>query len=312
MAVYNSIIGRDDVGGMIPAPVSAEVISGIPAASAAMTTFRRVTMPSGTESLPVLSVLPTAYWVGETDTGLKQTTEVNWDNVTLTARELAVIVPIPIAVVEDAAVDVWAEVRPRLSEAFGAALDAAVLFGLNAPSVWPDSIAEQAVAAGNVVAEGTGVDIAEDINLTWAEVEADGFDVNVQYAKRSLRSRLRGLRDDNNQPILNERLQGGEVTIYGEDVIYVANGSWDNDYTLIVGDRNAAILGVRQDIRYEFFREGVIQDGNGAIVLNLMQQDAIALRATARFAYATANPASTIATDENTRFPFAVLTGSGS
>ena len=56
------------------------------------------------------------------DTGLKQTTEVNWANKYITAEELAVIVPIPEAVLDDINYDIWDEVRPLIVEAFGVRL----------------------------------------------------------------------------------------------------------------------------------------------------------------------------------------------
>jgi HK97 family phage major capsid protein len=311
MAVYNSLIERAELAGLIPTEFASGIIQGMSAQSVALSTFRRATMPRGVTEMPVLSVLPVAYWVNG-DTGLKQTSEQNWENVTLTARELAVIVPIPQAVVDDSTVDLWAEVRPRLAEAFGAKVDAAALFGTDSPSGWPDSIAEQAIAAGNTytVGDSTG-DISVDISETWALVEDDGFDVNVQWARRRMRSRLRGLRDENGQPVFQGALtQGGIPSVYGEDLLYVSNGAWDDDYAMIVGDRNAAIIGVRQDITYRIFTEGVISDDSGNVVLNLMQQDAIAMRAVMRVAYATANPVNALGAADP--FPFAVLTESGS
>ncbi len=310
---YNSLIDRTDVAGLIPTEFATQIIQSAAAQSAALGTFRRVTMPRGVTEMPVRSVLPTAYWVGASDTGLKQTTEQNWDNVTLTARELAVIVPIPQAVLDDATVDLWSEVRPRLAEAFGAKIDAAALFGSDTPSGWPDSIVEQAVAAGNEYTEGdSGGDISVDISETWALVEDDGFDVNVQWARRRLRSQLRGLRDENGQPIFQQGLNGTPSSIYGEDLLFVSNGAWDDTYKLVVGDRNAAIIGVRQDIDYRIFTEGVISDESGNIVLNLMQQDAVALRATMRVGYAVANPVNRLVPSDAARFPFAVLVGAGS
>jgi hypothetical protein len=150
----------------------------------ALTSFRRATMSRAQQRLPVLSVLPVAYWV-DGDTGLKQTTEQNWANKYLDARELAVIVPIPQAVLDDVDFDIWGEVRPRLVEAFGVKIDAAALFGTDSPSGWPDSIVEAAVAAGNVVevGESTG-DIAADVNLVMGNVEEDGFDDAVRPTGR--------------------------------------------------------------------------------------------------------------------------------
>ena len=314
MPTYDSLISRADVAGLIPTEYAAGIIASMAEQSVALRTFRRTVMARGVTEQPVLSVLPTAYWVGATDTGRKQTSEQNWENVTLTARELAVIVPIPQAVINDASVDLWAEVRPRLGEAFGQKVDAAALFGTDSPSGWPDSIVTQAIAAGHEYTVGdSGGDIAADINETWALVEDDGFDVNVQWARRRIRSRLRGLRDDNGQPVFQNGLErGAPPSIYGEDVLYVGNGAWDDTYAMVVGDRTAAIIGVRQDIDYRLFTEGVISDDAGAVVLNLMQQDAVALRATMRVGYAVANPATRLNPTAGTRFPFAVLTEAGS
>jgi HK97 family phage major capsid protein len=308
---YNSIITRAELAGLIPTQEATAIIQSLPAASVALSSFRKVTMPTGVSELPVLSVLPLAYWVNG-DTGLKQTSDINWENVTLNARELAVIIPVPQAVVDDASVDLWAEVRPRIAEAFGAKIDAAALFGTDSPTGWDDSIAEQAIAAGNEMTVGdSGGDISVDISDLWGLVEDDGFDVNIQWARRRMRSRLRGLRDENGQPIFQNGLdRTTPASIYGEDLLYASNGAWDNSYALIAGDRNAAIIGVRQDLTYRIFTEGVISDDAGNVVLNLMQQDAIALRAVMRVGFAVANPVNAIGAANP--FPFAVLTEAGS
>ena len=68
-------------------------------------------MTSKQTRVPVLSMLPMAYWVGG-DTGVKQTTRQQWENVYITAAELAVIVPIPEAVLADASFDIMGEVIP--------------------------------------------------------------------------------------------------------------------------------------------------------------------------------------------------------
>ncbi len=312
---YSNVISRADVAGLIPDEYGAEVIQAMEAKSVAMQAFRKVTMPRGVSHLPVLSVLPQAYWIGTTDTGLKQTGEQNWENVTLTARELAVIVPIPQAVLDDATIDLWAEIKPKLAEAFGQKVDAAALFGTDAPTDWPDSIVEDAVAAGNEYTIGTVAadDLSVDISNTWELVEDDGFDVNAQWARRRIKSRLRGMRDDNGQPVFQNALTtDGPPSIYGEDILYASNGAWDDTYAMVVGDRDNAILGVRQDITYRIFDQGVIQDAAGDIALNLMQQDSVALRAVMRVGYAVANPATRMNEVAGTRFPFAVLTEDGS
>jgi HK97 family phage major capsid protein len=313
VTTYSSLTDRTDAGALIPEDVSREIIQALPAASASLSTFRRVNMTRAQQRMPVLSALPVAYWVTG-DTGLKQTSELNWANKYLDVRELAVIIPIPINVVDDADFDIWGEARPRLVEAFGSKLDAATLMNVDNP--WPETyqkgISRQAFDAGNYVTEGTGVDFADDISKVMGEVEADGFDVNTFYARRKVRARLRGLRDDNNAPIYQPIASGSPATIYGETLTFVSGGPWVNNYELIAGDRNAAILGVRQDISFRIFTEGVISDDSGNVVINLMQQDAIAMRATARFAFAVANPLNSENSSSTTRFPFALLVNSGS
>src|SRR5690554_469634 len=86
---------------LVPEPVSREIIQQMPSASAVLSLARRVTMPALTQRLPVLSVLPEAYFVSG-DTGLKQTDRQQWRNVFLTAEEIAVIVPVPEQYFDDA------------------------------------------------------------------------------------------------------------------------------------------------------------------------------------------------------------------
>jgi hypothetical protein len=67
---------------------------------------------------------------------------------------------------------------------------------------------------------------------------------------------------------------------------------------------------MRQDITWKVFTEGVISDGDGKVVLNLMQQDSVALRVTMRLAYATSNPVTALNASSVTRFPFGAVQAS--
>lgn len=318
MTTYNNLISRTDAAALIPEEVAREIIQDLPKASASRTQFRTVPMSRAQQRMPVLSVLPVAYWVdGSSDTALKQTAEQNWGNKYLDVRELAVIVPIPEAVLDDSDFDMWGEIRPRLAEAFGAALDAATL--MNVANPWPQTyqagIVRQAYDAGNYHVEGTSAaphdDFLGDISDTMALVEDDGFDVTGFFARRKVKARLRNLRDDNGNPIWQDATATSPATVYGEPLAYVSNGPWVNNYELIAGDRSLAILGVRQDISFKIFTEGVISDDSGNVVLNLMQQDAVAMRAVGRFAFAVGVPA-TLDKPDASGFPFAVLVNAGS
>jgi hypothetical protein len=69
---------------------------------------------------------------------------------------------------------------------------------------------------------------------------------------------------------------------------------------------------MRKDITWKLLTEAVIQDSSGNILVNLAQQDAVALRAVMRVAWQVPNPINHLQPDENERYPFAVLGGVGS
>lgn len=314
MPTYNSVTDRDNASPLIPEEVSREIIQNVADSSAALRFFRRVTMSSQQQRMPVLAALPTAYFVSG-DTGLKQTTEQSWKNKFLNVEEIACIVPIPEAVLDDSEYDLWGEIRPRVEEAVGRALDAAVFFGTNKPSSWPSDIVTAAVAAGNTYTRGTNAaaagGIAEDINQTMALAEADGFDISGHVTRRTYRARLRSARDTTGQKLLDVAPGGGNAsTIEGAPVMYAMPGLWPSGSgaaEFLTGDWTQGILGVRQDMTWKMLDQAVIQDGAGAIVYNLAQQDMVAMRVVARFAFQVPNPINYEQQTEASRYPFSVL-----
>lgn len=304
---YNTSINRDSSDDpLVPTPVAAEVIKNLPAASAVLNMARKVPMSTKTTRQPVLSVLPEAYFV-DGDTGLKQTSTADWENCTLVAEELAVIIPVPEAYFDDSQIPIWDEVRPSMVEAFGRAIDAATLFGTNKPSTWSTSIVTGAAAAGNIVLEGTGDDLAQEVASVAQEVAEDGFSVNGFASAPGLRWRLVGLRSTDGIPIYAPPAGDQPGTLYGYPLNESLNGGFDTDIaTLVAGDWSKAIIGLRQDITFKVFTEGVISDGDGAVVLNLMQQDSVAIRAVMRLGFCVANPVNAV-NGTSSRYPFGAL-----
>lgn len=320
MATYSDIIARTGTYGggsgpdsLVPEPVSAQIIQELPTQSVVLQRARSVPMSTKTNRLPVLDVLPLAYFVGS-DTGMKQTSSQKWKNVVLVAEEIAAIVPIPESYLDDVQVPIWDEVRPRMTEAIGALIDGAALFGINRPSTWSTAIYDGAVAAGNVRTLGQGVDIAQDIARLGELLAQDGFSVDGFASRPGLQWRLIGLRNSQGTPIYVQDLQGstGAGTLYGRALGEVDNGSWDETKCqLIAGDWDDAIVGLRQDISFKIFTEGVISDDTGKVVLNLMQQDAVAMRVVMRLGFVTANPVTRLAPNSSSRYPFAALVSAG-
>lgn len=267
-------------------------------------------MTSKQTTIPVLDMLPTSYWVNG-DTGWKQTTQAAWDGVKLTAAELAVIVPIPEAVLDDASFDIIGEITPRIVESIGARVDAAILFGAGKPEEWGADLVTRARVAGNNVPVASGKDYYDLIlgeNGVFGKVEEDGYGVTGIASSLTMKAKLRGLRTTDGQPIFKSDVQGATTyALDGEPMYFVENGSFDNTIAqLIAGDWSKAVYAIRQDITTKILDQGVIQDpATGDIVYNLAQQDMIALRVVFRMGWAVANPVTTL--DNRTGFAFAYL-----
>ena len=317
-----NIIDRKALSGLIPEPVTREIMQGAIAESAVLRMGRRLpNMSSKTQTINVLDALPSAYFVdGEaTDTGagnaFKQTTKMAWDKKKLYAEEIAVIVPIPESALDDADYDIWAEVKPRLYEAFGKVIDAAILFGTNKPATWRAGVVPSALAAGNGVPIGTSVfdDVMGESGLI-AKVELDGFNPNGVMAAIQMRGKLRGLKDTTGQPIFKSDMQG--TTRYGldgMDMYFPMNGAFDPAQAqMIVGDWSQLIYAIRQDMTFKIFTEGVVQDpATKEIQYNLMQNDMVALRAVMRLGWEIANPVNAYNVDITNPFPFSVYGKAG-
>ncbi len=313
MATYNSVIDRTGAGALIPEDASREIIQGVAESSAVLRLARRLpNMTRAQQRMPVLSVLPTAYFVTG-DTGLKQTSEVSWENKYLNAEEIAVIVPIPEAVLDDSDYDIWGQVRPRLVEAIGVVIDAAILIGTNAPDNWPDDILTAATAASHVVDHSSfSGDYYDEIlgeGGTMSMVEADGYMVTGHAAVPGMMAGLRGLRETGGAPIFMQSMQGAaNYTLAGASVEFLRNGAVPAATALMFsGDWSQLVYSIRQDITYKVLDQAVIQDGSGNIIYNLPQQDMVALRAVMRLAWQIPNPIQRLNTNSATRFPFSIL-----
>jgi HK97 family phage major capsid protein len=306
---YNNLISRTDAAALIPEEVSNALRTRLMHESAALNLFTRVPVGRAQVRLPVLSALPIAYFVSG-DTGLKQTTEVNWANKFLNIEEIACIVPIPDSVLDDVDQPIWGEVQPLVEQAVGRTLDAAVFFGTNAPGTWPTNVVAAAVAAGNVFARGTNNaaagGLAEDINDLLATLEADGYDANGALANRTYRGFLRGARNSQG----NQLPEVSATQAYGVDITYPMRGLWPTGLSaaeLIALDRAEFVIGVRQDITWKLLDQAVIQDGSGVIQYNLAQQDMVAMRVVFRVGWQVANTINYDQATEANRYPAAVL-----
>ncbi|HEY6018320.1 MAG TPA: phage major capsid protein, partial [Candidatus Paceibacterota bacterium] len=326
---YTSNITRSDAEVLIPEEETRDILQALPQGSSVLRLARRLPdMARGVRKLPVLSVLPQVYFVGEagrtpqTFDEIKQTAEAAWANKYLYAEEIACIVPIPENVLEDADYDIWGELRPQIVASIGAKIDAALLFytsGVEAPQNWPDGIVI-GMPASHIVTLGDVGDLYDDIfgeGCLLSKVEEDGFDANGHVAALTLKAKLRGLRDGTTGlPIFKATMQDAtRWELDGQRIEFPKNGSYDATQALdITGDWDQLVYSIRKDITYKLLTEGVITDNSSPrrIIHNLGQDDMVALRVTFRMAWQLPNPLNRVNTNDATRYPFAALTPAGS
>ena len=320
---YNSLISRTDAAALIPEDVSREIIQSLPQRSAVMQIARRLpNMGRAQQRMPVMSALATAYFVSG-DTGLKQTTEVNWENKYIDAAELACIVPIPESVLDDVDYDIWTEIRPSIEEAMGKAVDEAVLWGTNIPATWTTNLGAAGIkavctAASQTISLAAYADLYEAIMGETAGgtagalmlIEADGYMATGHIADLSMRGKLRNCRDSNGVPIFSRSMQDlARYDLDGAPVVFPTNGAITSTNGLLVsGDWQKLVYAIRQDITYKVLDQAVIQDAGGNIIYNLAQQDMIALKAVLRLGFALPNPINRVQETAASRCAFACLT----
>lgn len=312
---FDSVTDRTNAAALIQEAVSSTMLNTLAEESAVLGMFNRISVPTSKTRFPVVSALPVAYFV-DGDTGLKQTTEVAWANKYLEVEEIAVIVPIPDAVIADAEYNLEAEILPMVRGAIARTLDAAVLFGINKPTAWPTGVAAAAIAAGNTATRGTATDakggVAEDMNQAVGKMTEDGYAATGFIANPKMKTILRSARDTSGQ--LLSDIGGNAGSIWGVPTSYPMPGLWPNVTTaaaqnveLIGLQKENFIVGVRQDFTVTVSNQAVLQNASGDIQFNMFQQDMTAFRVVFRVGWQVSNPLNHSQGTEANRYPATVL-----
>ena len=296
------MITKSNVEALFEADLVSEIIQGVTKQSAALSMFRKLpNMTSNKMKMRVLDALPIAYWVGATNNGRKQLTQMAWDNKYIVPEELAVIVPIKEDVLDDASIDIWAEVKPRIVEAFGKKIDQAIFVGVEKPAGFRADLLSSILNSGAYVTQGSGT-LYSAINDAMVKVEESGYNPTGIVGGVDVKGKFRMMTDTTGQPI-----KGTEIDSLPK--AYIDNGAWDKaKASMIVGDFTQAVYAIRQDITYKVLDQAVIQDpSTGDILYNLAQEDMVALRVVMRMGWEIPNPINALQPDESVRFPFAAI-----
>lgn len=297
------MITRQNAEALFSEDLVAEIIQGVTKQSAALRMFRRLpNMSSNIMRMRVLDALPMAYWVNDsTDNGRKQVTNAAWANKYIVPAEIAVIVPIKEDVLDDASIDIWGEIRPRIEEAIGKKIDQAMFVGVDKPSAWRADLLSSIAQAGAYVSQGSGT-LYSAINDAMVKVEESGYNPTGIVGGVDVKGKFRMMLDTSGQPI-----KGTEIDELPK--AYIDNGAWDKTKAqMIVGDFTQAVYSIRQDITYKVLDQAIIQNpSDGEIMYNLAQEDMVALRVVMRLGWEIPNPITALQPDETVRFPFAAI-----
>lgn len=231
------------------------------------------------------------------DSALKQTTTQTWDYIEFEPEELAVLVPMPDAWRDDSDV-AWEEIRTSLKTAFAQSIDAAIFWGESLtshplPSSFGAGLVPDTFASGNVSVEGDGVDLADDYAAAMQEFERRGFRTTSAVVDLAETWRLTRLRSAGPEalPIYTPPSVAGPSTVYGRSLQEVDNGTWHPETaTALFGDWSNLKIGIRQDLTFKMFDQGVITDAAGNVTYNAMEQDGEILRAVMRIGYVVTDP----------------------
>ena len=102
------------------------------------------------------------------------------------------------------------------------------------------------------------------------------------------------------------------ATLYGYPCNEVMNGAWDaSKAILLAADWNKFVVGIRQDITYKIFDQGIISDTSGKVIYNAMQQDSQIMRVVMRVGFQVANPV-TRTTAKGSQYPAGFITPAAS
>ena len=275
-------IDRKEAEALFDLTLAQELITALPRYSMAMQSIPVIPMGNKQTRIPVLSALPSARFLA-VEQEPKPSTDIAWDQVLLTAEEIAVIVPIDETVLEDAKANVMGRATQLILQEFGRVLDAAVFFGTGAPVTYPKGGLFGA-ARGTVPA----TDIpSDDFNAAFGLVEEIDQEVNAVFGARTLKARLRGQKSNLGVPIYIPTEGNPNVgSIYGVPTMFPLG--WDKTKAeAIVMHKETAVLGMRSDIKTKILTEASLT-GFG----NLAERDSVAIRAVMRVGFAIANPAS--------------------
>ncbi|MBQ3578008.1 MAG: phage major capsid protein [Firmicutes bacterium] len=265
--------------GFLPAQVAREILVRTQKGSAIMQLAKRMTLPGTGASVPVVTAIPEAGWVGET--GAKPVSTGSMTPKLMQAYKIAVIVPFSKELLRDAPA-LYDGLVEQLPEALAVAFDSTVIGAKAAPG----SNFDQFVIGTDVAQSLTGSTGVYGGLLAAYNAIAPAGDMTGIAIGAVGKGKLLGALDGQNRPIfLGSEIDGsiprvlGAMTAVGHG-IYKAATSGSGAQPQIVGlagDFGQAVYGTVEGVQISVSDQATLKVGSDTI--NLWQQNMVAVRA---------------------------------
>ncbi|MEQ1406150.1 phage major capsid protein [Neorhizobium sp. Rsf11] len=212
-----SLVVSDDTRGgyLAPAEFQTEILKNLVEISPVRQAARVGSTASGSVVLPKRTGTPTASWVGETET--RTETQSAYGQVEIPVHEMAAYVDVSVQLLEDAAVNVEAEVASDLAEEFGRLEGVALVSGNGVKK----PVGFMAAAGITEVVSGSASTITADSLITMMyDLPAFYRNNGVWMMNGTTVAAVRLLKDTTNQYIWQPSYQAGQpATLLGRPII---------------------------------------------------------------------------------------------
>lgn len=285
---------------LLPNSITAPIFEKSVEQSAVMSLARPAPLSiDATTVIPIPMDVPTADWVGSAQK--KPLSSGGVDIKSMTAKKLAVLIPVAEEVAMTNAAGLYAQLQRDLPTAFARAFDMAAIHGKTmrgATGPFTDYLAmtTNTVALGTA-SQGTG-GIWKDFVDGMAEVVDEDWDYTGTVADHRLKPLLLQATDTTGRPILVDTTvpgtqQASAGTLIGEPLAYSRSvsgkqrrqsASSDTGLRAVGGDWSQAAYGVGMDITVRISKEATYIDEDGG-VHSAFQENLVLLLAEAYYGY---------------------------
>jgi len=268
----------------VPAPLATLMLRNIELKSVCIPFTQKYPMTSKTLDINAVDDDVDAAVVSS-EGGLKATDKGTFKQLTLTTKEIAVIVPLTDEWEENANFATNAFLREQCENAIAKKLDR-IYMGYEDTGTFTEDISGD-IPGAHTIAYPTGADLLIDISNALGKIEEDGFQDNIAWAANpTLKAPLRNLRDDNGQPIFQPANGKEPATLYGYPIRFsrnMINTGSPAAKELVVGDWKYAFEGLRGGIRYDITDQATITIGGNPV--NLWEHNMKAIKMWVRRAF---------------------------